>query len=302
MPNTITIKVPATSANLGPGFDCIGLSLNLYNIFKFTPQPDQLSIAVLGEGVDRIPTTADNLIVHAMKHLCRAIDRPFPCVHIEQINHVPAASGLGSSSTAVVAGLLGANRLLGDPLSRSEILNLAIEMEGHPDNVAPAIYGGMVLTCMTESGGRCHVEEMELPPLQVALVLPEFELLTKDARNALPTHIPLADAIYNLARLPLVIRALEQADYQKLSAAMHDRLHQPYRMPLVPGMEAAFSAAKAAGAAAVAISGAGPGTIAFAPHGHDEIGQAMIDAYNGAGLNARMWVLQVETTGSQVSQ
>ena len=298
---TITVKVPATSANLGPGFDCAGLSLNLYNRFNFTrTEKDEVSIEVRGEGKGLIPTTEENLIVHAMKYLCRSLGRPFPTVHIEQINHVPAASGLGSSSTAVVAGLLGANRLLGDPLDRYQILELATEMEGHPDNVAPAIYGGLVVTCLTERGGLCHVEQIELPPLQVVLVLPDFSLLTRDARNALPAQISRADAIYNIARLPLVVRALEAGDYQKLGAVMLDKLHQPYRIPLVPGMGDAFEAAKAAGAAAVAISGAGPGTIAFSPHSHDKIGRAMIEAYERAGLSARMWQLQVEQNGSQV--
>lgn len=298
---TITVKVPATSANLGPGFDCAGLSLNLYNRFTFTrTQREQVSIDVLGEGQGLIPTTEENLIVHAMKHLCRSLGQPFPTVHIEQINHVPAASGLGSSSTAVVAGLLGANRLLGDPLDRYQILELATEMEGHPDNVAPAIYGGLVVTCLTEQGGLCYVEQIELPPLQVVLVLPDFSLLTRDARNALPNEVSRADAIYNIARLPLVVRALEAGDYQKLGAVMLDKLHQPYRIPLVPGMADAFEAAKAAGAAAVAISGAGPGTIAFSPHSHDKIGRAMIEAYERSGLSARMWQLQVEQNGSQV--
>jgi len=298
--STITVTVPATTANLGPGFDCLGMALNLRNEFQFTPQPDHITIDVHGEGVDSIPTDTSNLIVQSMQFLCDYVGRPLPCCHIEQTNHVPAASGLGSSSTATVAGLMGANGLLGNLVDKECILKLATRIEGHPDNVAPAIFGGLVLVPMGEDGEALVVERITVPSMTVALVLPDFELLTADARAALPTKIDRADAIFNMARVPLVLRALEKCDYPLLSVAMEDRLHQPYRMALVPGMKAAFAAARTAGAAAVAISGAGPSTIAFAAENHAVIGQAMIDAYATAGLKARMWLLEADNCGSTV--
>ncbi|MFK7805338.1 MAG: homoserine kinase [Anaerolineae bacterium] len=302
--STITVTVPATTANLGPGFDCLGMALNLRNEFQFTPhsksEPEAISIAVHGEGVDSIPTDKSNLIVQSMQFLCDYVGRPLPSCHIEQTNHVPAASGLGSSSTATVAGLMGANALLGDLVDKDCILKLATRIEGHPDNVAPAIFGGLVLVPMDDDGEALVVDRIEMPKLMVALVLPEFELLTADARAVLPAQVSRADAIFNMSRVPLVLRAFEKCDYQLMNIAIDDRLHQPYRMALVPGMEEAFTAARTAGAAAVAISGAGPSTIAFAAENHTAIGQAMIDAYASAGLNARMWQLEADNCGSTV--
>ena len=298
--STITVTVPATTANLGPGFDCLGMALSLRNEFRFSPISEGITIDVNGEGSGSIPTDKSNLIVQSMQFLCDFVGRPLPSCHIEQINHVPAASGLGSSSTATVAGLMGANALLGSPVDQDCILKLATRIEGHPDNVAPAIYGGLVLVPMGDDGEALVVERIEISKMMVALVLPDFELLTADARAALPPTVSRADAIFNMSRVPLVLRALETCNYELMTIAIDDRLHQPYRMALVPGMEAAFNAARAAGAAAVAISGAGPSTIAFAADNHAAIGQAMIDAYAAAGLNGRMWLLETDNLGSTV--
>lgn len=298
--STVTVTVPATTANLGPGFDCMGMALNLRNEFKFTPCPNGVAIDIQGEGAGSIPADKNNLIVQSMQYLCDYLNVEFPCCEIEQINHVPAASGLGSSSTATVAGLVGANALLGSPVDNHCILKLATRIEGHPDNIAPAIFGGLVLAPMGDDGEALTVERIVMPNLKVALVLPDFELFTADARAALPTTISRADAIFNMARIPLVLRALEGEDYNLLSIAMQDKMHQPYRMPLVPGMADAFAAARQAGAAAVAISGAGPSTIAFAPDNHMAIGQAMMDAYAAAGLTSRMWLLETDNAGCTV--
>lgn len=295
----INVKVPATSANLGPGFDCLGLALGLYNEFDFETAEQGLTIEIDGEGTASIPRDKSNLIVQAACRLARHIGRELPSLRIVQRNYVPSSSGLGSSSTAVVAGLLGANALFGSPLNKLDVLHLATEMEGHPDNVAPALYGGLVLVPMGVE--PLHVEQIAIAPLEAVVVLPDFALLTADARAALPGAVSRADAIFNLARTPLVVRALEQGDYAKLGIAMEDRLHQPYRLPLVPGMAAAFAAARQAGAAAVAISGAGPSVIAFAPQNHTAIGEAMRAAFAAVGLGSRMWVLPLDLRGSHVS-
>lgn len=296
----VKVVVPATSANLGPGFDCLGMALGLYNEFVFaTADPlTPLTIEVEGEAAELVPRDASNLVIQAAERLALALGRPLPPLWVRQTNYVPAASGLGSSSTAVVAGLLGANALLEGGLSKAEILELATEMEGHPDNVAPALFGGLVLVPM---GSRpLHIEQIPIKPLDVVIVLPDFELLTSTARAALPTHISRADAIFNLARTPLVIRALELGDYVKLGVAMQDKIHQPYRIPLVPGMARAFTAVCEAGASAVAISGAGPSIIAFAPQGHHAIGAAAQAAFGRAGLASRVWVLPLDVGGSLV--
>ncbi|NJN53750.1 MAG: homoserine kinase [Anaerolineae bacterium] len=205
----------------------------------------------------------------------------------------------GSSSTAVLGGMLAANEWLARPFTSAQILQFAAAREGHPDNVAPALYGGLVLGVTHENG--LHIEQLELPELRVVVVLPDFPLLTSEARAALPTQVPFHDAIFNAAHTPLVIRALQTADYDLLTIAMQDHLHQPYRIPLIPGMAQAFAAAQEAGAKGVALSGAGPSLIAFAPDGHEAIGEAVTAVFAKAGLSSRTWLLDVNTTGSSIT-
>lgn len=297
--NQVNITVPATTANLGPGFDCLGLALGLYNQVEFTETANGLSIIVQGEGNGKIPADSSNLIIQSAERLFNHIGRHPTGLKIIQQNNIPAGSGLGSSASAVLAGLLGANALMNDPLSPSEILTLAVEIEGHPDNVAPALYGGLVLSF--KENGRLLIESIPIPDMQVVIVLPDFNLPTAQARAALPKHIPMADAVFNIGRMALLIRALSGGDYDRMASAMVDRLHQPYRLPLIPGMTQAFSAVLKAGASAVALSGAGPSLIAFAPENHKTIAQAAKEAFTQAGLSSRHWLLPVDRTGSQTT-
>ena len=216
-------------------------------------------------------------------------------LQIEQVNEIPVASGLGSSSSAVLAGMFGANSLAGSPLSTAQLLQMATDLEGHPDNVAPAVHGGLVLGVQGPDG--LLVEKIVIPPLKVLVVLPDFDLQTETARAALPRTVPLADAIHNVSRLGLLLRALVSADFERLDEAMQDRLHQPYRIPLIPGMQHAFEAARLAGATGVALSGAGPSLIAFAADGHDAIATAVAEAFTQVGLPSRQWQLAVDSVG-----
>jgi homoserine kinase len=294
-----TIIVPATSANLGPGFDCLGLALSLYQTVTFTTCPEPgLTITAEGEDAHKIPTDASNLVWQSAELIFNRFgERPFG-LHIHQRNEIPIGSGLGSSSSAVLAGLFGANALLGGPLSRAELLQTAADLEGHPDNVAPAVYGGLILG--VQDGETLLIERIPVPPLRVVVVLPDFHLPTAEARAALPAQVSRQDAIFNAARLGLLVRALETADYGKIRVAMQDRLHQPYRLPLVPGLAEAFAAAYAAGAAGVALSGAGPSLIAFAPDGHEGIGAAITAVFAHHHLASRVWILAVDEEGSRV--
>lgn len=297
----VTIEVPATSANLGPGFDCLGLALALYNKVTFTAvsQPI-LRISVSGTDAHKVARNETNLVYQCALFLFdKAGHRP-PGLDILQENNIPVGSGLGSSSTAVLAGLLGGNELLGRPFTAEQILQFAVEIEGHPDNVAPAYHGGLVLGVAHEHG--LHVEQFDLPAMKVVVVLPDFHLPTAEAREALPDLVPLRDAIFNASRTPLVIRALQTGDYAKLTIAMQDVLHQTYRIPLIPGMAAAFTAAQAAGAKAVALSGAGPSLIAFAEDGHEQIGAAVTAVFTSVNLNSRTWILEVDKSGSQIKK
>ena len=296
----VTVSVPATSANLGPGFDCLGLALTLYNDVTFTGYEREgraeLVISVQGVDANKVVVDERNLVYQsAMTIFARAGKRPCS-LNIHQINRIPVGSGLGSSSTAVLAGMMGANALLGKPFTDTEILAFAVAEEGHPDNVAPALYGGLVLGVMGDGG--LHIESFAMPALTAVVILPAFHLLTSQARAALPPSVPFADAIFNAARTPLLVHALQTANYDKLAIAMQDRLHQPYRMPLIPGMEAAYAAAYAAGARGVAISGAGPSLIAFAPEGHAAIVERVTAVFADAGLASRNWILPINTRGT----
>ncbi|MDX1412649.1 MAG: homoserine kinase [Candidatus Promineifilaceae bacterium] len=292
----VTVSIPATSANLGPGFDCLGLALDLRHVVTFSNRSDRgLKISAQGEDAEKIPLDSSNLVYQACEIIFRRCGNRPTGLTIHQDNNIPIGSGLGSSSSAILAGLFGANVLSGNHLSASEILQIATDLEGHPDNVAPAVYGGLVLGVQGPSG--LIVDQIEVPPLRVAIVLPDYELLTIDARAALPVEVPLNDAIFNSSRLGLLIRALQAADYKKLKIAMQDRLHQPYRVPLIPGMKEAFDASKAAGAAGVALSGAGPSLLAFAPEGLEAIADAAAASFQKAGLSSRIWLLSIDTSG-----
>lgn len=295
---SVTVTVPATTANLGPGFDCLGLALSLHNTVILETVPAGLTILVEGEGVDALPMDGSNLVVRAIERLFAFCGHAAPGLHITLRNRIPVASGLGGSAAAVLGGLLAANRFLDQPLPLHDILTLATEMEGHPDNVAPALHGGLVL--VNRHDGRLLVERIRVPALRAVVVLPDVALPTLEARAILPADVPLADAAFNAGRAALLVRALAQGDYDKLGVAMQDRLHQPYRLPLIPGMPRAFRAALSAGAAGVALSGAGPSVVAFAADNHQAIGEAMARAFAAAGLDSRVWILEVDTAGSSV--
>ena len=295
----VTVSVPATTANLGPGFDCLGLALTLYQRVTMTALAvPALEISARGEDAEKIPTDASNLVLQSAELVFTRLGRRPPGLRIEQENEIPIGSGLGSSSSAVLAGMFGANALLGTPLTQAEILQMATDLEGHPDNVAPAVHGGLILGVQGPEG--LIVEPITVPPLQVVVVLPAVMLLTSEARAALPREVPLQDAIFNSSRVALLVRALAAGQLDKLAVAMDDRLHQPYRLPLIPGLAEAFAAARAAGAAGVAISGAGPSIIAFAAQGHQAIGEAAAAAFAAQGLPSRMWLLKVDTRGTCV--
>ncbi|MFN2199166.1 MAG: homoserine kinase [Anaerolineales bacterium] len=300
---SVTVRVPATTANLGPGFDCLGLALTLENQVSFAIEGRQLHIEVIGEGAGVLPEDATNLVYRAMQCAYTAAGRDIPAgLHIRCKNRIPTGSGLGSSAAAVLAGLLGANALMGSTLSVLELLRLGTDMEGHPDNIAAALFGGLVLvaTPPSDSDEPILVRRVKIPPPDIAVVVPAVSLSTQAARQALPAQVPLRDAVYNLGRAIMVVEALRSGDLDLLGRVMQDRLHQPYRLKLVPGAEAALQAARETGASAAALSGAGPGVIAFCRGGAEPVGQAMAAAFQAAGISARSWVLRAADRGYQL--
>lgn len=274
---SISVKVPATSANLGPGFDCLGVALSLWNFVEFESSGDGLNISIEGEGADVLSTTGDNMIVQAAMRVFQSVGKALPeNLKIQCENQIPLGSGLGSSSAAIVSGLLGANKLLGEPLDRTQILRLGVEIEGHPDNIAPALMGGLTISSM--HAGEALTSQIALPEWSVGIVLPDIILSTSAARAALPEQVSLKDAVNNIGNAALVVQALQAHDIDMLRIAMKDKLHQPYRLPLIPGAQAAIERANQMGGAA-ALSGAGPSVIVFTKENDAVILQTMTDAF-----------------------
>jgi homoserine kinase len=300
----VLVKVPATTANVGPGFDALGLALNLWNETEFSTTNDgKIVVEVEGEGKGILPIDENNAVASAALQIYKQAEKPCPGLRIHCLNRVPLGSGLGSSSTALLTGMLGANALLGNLLTDEEVLKLAIETEGHPDNVAPAMLGGLVASIVYED----RVISLKLParanrsPIHVTIVLPDFDFPTKQARAILPKQVERKDAIYNISRAILVTEALRTGDLDLLGKAMSDALHQPYRIPLIPGAQAAMNAARHAGTAAVALSGAGPSLIAFSSKEDPAVGAAMKLAFAEAGLTARIFELSTSYEGAEVT-
>ncbi|MEA5533654.1 homoserine kinase [Crocosphaera sp. XPORK-15E] len=300
---TVTISVPATTANLGPGFDCLGAALTLYNQFQFTLAEEsspELEITVTGSEAHRVSCDRSNLIYQAFAHLYHHLNKKAPRIAINIRLGVPLARGLGSSATAIVGGLMGANELAGKPLSLSEIMELAIAMEGHPDNVVPALLGN----CQLSVGEMGNWEICQIPwhsDIIPVVAIPNFELSTEEARAVLPKTLPRADAIFNIAHIGLLIRALETGNGIWLNKAMADKVHQPYRKGLIEGYEFVQESAMKAGAYGMVISGAGPTLLALtSPQNLQSVESAMKNAWTQRAINCEVRSLTIDTQGAKV--
>lgn len=249
----ITIRVPGTTANLGPGFDSLGLALGVYGYFTFEERESGLTFEnVAGEFQNE-----ENLAIRAYRRAMQEMKLPQPGLYLHIESDIPVSSGLGSSASLIVAGVVAANELHGRKLSQQVLLNLVTELEGHPDNVAPALLGGVTASIMSQS----DVITMQCPisdQLRFAVLIPDFSLSTQEMRAALPKQISFADAAYNIAHACVLLKALEAGNFEAIAAAMDDRLHQPYRSKLILEYEQVRARALEAGALGFAISGAGP--------------------------------------------
>jgi homoserine kinase len=295
----ITVKVPATTANLGPGFDCIGAALKLYNQFEFTTlDVDGLIIQVSGMEAEKVQTDESNLLYQAFVKLYGYIEQTPPSVKIEIKLGVPLSRGLGSSATAIVGGLVAANELAGRPLSELEVMKLAIAMEGHPDNVVPALLGGCRLAATSNTGWEIGDIPWHRDILPV-VAIPDFELSTSEARKVLPTEISRHDAIFNISHFGLLLRGLATNREEWLKAALQDKLHQPYRQALIPGYDAVNTAAIDAGAYGMVISGAGPTLLALVDTSKGKAVEiAMKNAWLQKGITSTVRILDLDMQGT----
>ncbi len=298
----ITVRVPATSANLGPGFDCVGIALDLWNHFELYHADTANTIIVEnhGEGAQELPQDDSHLVIQTMAQALGGREAALAGGGWRVVchNQVPCRSGLGSSSTAVLAGVTLAQIIRHGEVHLSEILTQAARLEGHPDNVAPAVYGGLVVAAIKNDAVFVHPIPVVHPI--VVVCVPDFHFLTHYARTLVPDQVSRADTVFNMGRALLVVESIRTGNDHLLAEVMEDHLHEPFRLPHIPGAAAAKSAALDKGAVAVCLSGAGPGLLAFARDHHDEVGQAMKQAFEQAGLSARYWVIRACTSGLMV--
>ena len=299
---SITVTVPATTANIGVGFDCLGAALSMANEFQFTvvDTDTKLKITVEGEEADRVGRGENNLLYRSLLELYQRIGQTPPNLEIEIKLGVPLSRGLGSSATAIVGGLLGANSLAGNPLTTKEIMNMAIEAEGHPDNVVPALLGNCLLSVKNHTEWQiCSIRwHQDIVPV---VAIPDFELSTEAARSVLPTEYSRADAIFNISRMGLLVRALATNNSEWLKTALADKIHQPYRQQLITGYSTLREAAIDAGAYGMVISGAGPTLLALTnPTYSDRVVESMRMAWVNMGIKATVRSLTIDTEGAKV--
>lgn len=293
----VKVKVPATTANLGAGFDTFGLALTLYNEFE-VEEVDGVFIESYPEN-EFLKNPENNLFIKVVKYLCEAEGNTFHGAKLKQTVNIPVARGLGSSATAIVAGILTGFAVHKKPLTDEEFFKVAYLFEPHPDNLLPAWKGGLIAALKTED--KTYYSKIEFPQeLKAVVVIPDFELSTELARSVLPKEIPLKDAVFNIQRASLFIRALQEKRFDLLKVAMEDRLHQPYRKSLIPNFDKVIQYAYESGAVGASLSGAGSTMLALALDNFDKIGQAMVSAFSEAGINAKYLVLDVDTEGAKV--
>lgn len=293
-PFRLQVRVPATTANLGAGYDLIGAALNLYNHFSFVPA-DTPSLTLTGPRAAECSfgLSPESLIVRAFERVYRELGAEPPVFALEQEVHVPPSRGLGSSSSAIVAGLMAANRWLDNPLGPAELLGLATELEGHPDNVAPALLGGCVLNF--SDGGWTH---LPVPAsLRWIVAIPDFELETVKARAVVPTQVSRADAVRNMAYLGALVSGFCLADRALIARGLGDTLHQPYRQALIPAMAEVMAAARDAGALGCVLSGAGPTLLALTETVAG-VGEAMCRAWSAVGIQAGFVICDIDPQGA----
>lgn len=301
---THEVRVPASTSNLGPGFDCFGLALKLYLSVIATSVPDASEpCRVTTTGAkenEALPRNSVNLIYRAMSFAAGREGTSLPPVDLAVHNEIPLASGLGSSAAAIVAGIKLSALLTGKAIRDQSILNYATEFEGHPDNVAASLFGGFLVSCI-RSDGTVLSTKLDWPAqIRVVVVSPHSQLPTHVARAALPRTVTRIDAVHNLQRSALFTAALAQHRYDILWEAMRDRLHQPHRESLVPGLAEALALPRMPGLLGIALSGAGPSIVALVDDNDQEIGVRIASCFEARNIESTIRTVEVENEGCRV--
>lgn len=308
----ISVKVPASTSNLGPGFDCIGMALPIYNTITIeeTVLPGTgIEINVLNDNetandliMDHMPMDENSIIYKAVELLYNSIGQTPSELKITVQSQIPIARGLGSSASVIVGGLLAANELLGHPADEVALLSIATEVEGHPDNVTPSIVGGLVLTSLEDDGSVVYRKLNWPEEWQITVCIPDYELSTEISRSVLPKEVPMQDAIFNAKRLGMLIQAINTKDAELMKMALQDKLHQPYRMKLVPGLDKIMENLKhEENVLGCVLSGAGPAIIVISQKNNlEKIKSIINDTWEEMNVKVNIMTLPVETQGAQI--
>jgi len=299
----VHVRVPASTANLGSGFDALGMALGLYNEIEVELTTSGLTLTVEGEGADKLQSLgARNLVARSVTETLQRLGVRPAGIRLYMLNRIPLSRGLGSSSAAAIGGVAAAVALAGAALPPEEMLDLALPFEGHPDNITPALLGGLTVSTLVE--GKVQCVKLPVPEgLSAIAVIPDFHLSTAKARRALPVMVPRADAVFNVGRVALFVAAMQAGRLDLLREATQDRLHQPYRAPLVPGMEEVLAEGERAGALACFLSGAGPTLLALTTGDGSEIGNRMVACWKErANVVARVELLPIDREGLQIDR
>lgn len=294
----ITVQVPATTANMGPGFDCLGMALDLKNIVRMRVSSSN-EVVVQGEGESTLKRDENNLVFQSAQAVFHETGKTVSALSIVCENAIPLARGLGSSAAAIVGGMVAANALCRHPLSSQYLLQLAAKAEGHADNVAPALLGGCQV--VVHDGDEVITASVPIPgDLKAVVFVPEVAMPTRKARSILTTTVSREDAVYNLGRVAMLVSALATGQLDRLGVATQDRLHQTAREGIFPAMKPIFGAAREAGALGVFLSGGGSSILALTRSGADAIGSAMSNAAEKAGVRGSLMVTAPSPRGAHV--
>lgn len=293
----IKVKVPATSANLGAGFDTLGLALNLYNEF-IVEESDKVEIQT-NPKMPEFENPDKNLFVKVLKATCEYLGNEFHGVKVKQNINIPVSRGLGSSATAIVGAIVAGFTANKKELTDEDFFNIAYKFEPHPDNLLPALKGNLITACI--DNGKTYYNKIDFPEeIKAVVVIPDFELSTEEARKVLPENIPLKDGIFNVQRVSLFISALCSKKYDLLKVAIDDRFHEPYRKKLISGFDEVIKAALNNRALGASLSGAGSTIIALSLENFENIGRSMVEVFERQGIKAQYKVLSVDKEGTKV--
>ena len=294
----VTVKVPATSANMGPGFDCLGIALDIWNIISVEVGGQGFEIS--GHGERELPRDESNLVWASIARIFHEAGRRMPAMSLACYNGIPTTRGLGSSSAALVGGLVAGNELCGGPFDKSDLLQMAADVEGHPDNVAPALFGGMQIAVAHQ--GRIVNTSVSIPEgLSAVLYVPDSPMPTEEARDLLRSEVSRTDAVFNIGRAALLVNAMTSGDLRHLGIATEDRLHQPARQTIFFPMKNIIRAAMGAGALGAFLSGAGSTVLAFATEKEFTIGYEMADAAVKSGLSGEVVITKPTNLGARTT-